>query len=475
MKILFVYTNINGFHEGLFSFGLASMVSLSKKYGYECKWITVNTKQEYQKVYNELKTYNPRIVAFTSVSSQFGCVKTLAAGIKEINPHTITVCGGVHPTIAPQCVLGTEHLDAVFIGESDFAFIEFLQKVKKNESYKDVHNLAYVEDGKLKKNSLNPLIPRLDILPFPDRSYDVFTETISKVGFIPFLFSRGCPYACSYCSNQAIAETYDLNKNNARYRSAESSICEIEEVIRQYPTSNIFIGDDIFGLDKRWRYEFCKKYNERIKIKFGCLLRPDLVNEEFMILLKEAGCYRISLGLESGNEYVRNTIMRRNMSDKTIIKAFDLAHKYGIQTNAINIIGTPGETEEAIWDTIKLNRRAKPTVTGVNIFYPYEGSVLGDHCFKNNLVDLDLFENFTNERRESVLKYPEEYKKKLIYFRENWETLIYPYNVRKRFGKLVRKTSIWKTLRNVKNLIKKELLRTKYLKPSRELQGTSSS
>ena len=109
------------------------------------------------------------------------------------------------------------------------------------------------------------------------------------------------------------------------------------------------------------RKEFCEKYKKRIKVKFCCLLRVNLVDEEFARLLKEVGCYRVSMGIESGNEYVRNTIMNRHLSDTQIIRAYGIVHRYGMQSNAINLLGVPGETEEMIWDTIRLNRRIKPS------------------------------------------------------------------------------------------------------------------
>ena len=84
----------------------------------------------------------------------------------------------------------------------------------------------------------------------------------------------------------------------------------------------------------------------------------------------------------------------------------------------------PGETEEMLWDTIKLNRKIKPTWSGCNIFYPYKGTPLGDKCFKENLVDLEKYHDFSNERRQSVLAYDQEWLDKLIYYHSNWIKLI---------------------------------------------------
>lgn len=452
MDILFIYTNINGEHEETYAFGFASIVAVTKKEGHNVKVIIVKNREDYLKVFTEISIFNPQIVAFTTVSSQFNFVIEISEGIKKVESKIITVCGGVHPTIFPTCVLDAPYLDGIFRGESEYSFVEFLHKVDKNKPFKDTDNFCYNDKGNVIINPLKPLIEDLDSLPFPDKTSYPYVETVSQYGIAPFFFSRGCPFLCSYCSNHAIAKAYNRDHNTPRYRSPESSIREIEETIRDFPMiKTIWIMDDTFGIDKQWRNEFCRKYKERVGIKFDCLLRANIVDEEFIKMLKEAGCYRISFGIESGNEYVRNTIMNRKMSNEQIITAFSLAQKYDIETNALNIIGVPGENEGQIWDTIKLNRKIHPTTSGVSIFYPYKGTILGDECFRERLVNEEQYRKFSQERCESVLNYPEDYKKKLSSYHTNWAVLVYPYNIKIRAKWLLMKNPvIWKSLRLMK-------------------------
>ncbi|MBF8274257.1 MAG: B12-binding protein [Magnetococcales bacterium] len=421
MKVLLVYTNINGFHDDNYSFGLASIASSARKAGHEVKVIIVNTVQCFQKIKDALFSFNPNVIGFSSVSSQFSFVKDFAKELKTMRPEIIVVCGGVHPTIWPECILETDALDAVFIGESELAFVEFLEKVARKEPYQLCDNVAYVKQGLLFRNKCKGLIDNLDVLPFPDREVYPYMETLEKTVYAPFHFSRGCPFPCTYCSNHAIAKANGREKSSSRFPSPEYCIREIEETINNFKMiRTIAIVDDIFGLNKRWRDNFLDLYKKKIKIPFMCLLRADIVNEKFIKDLKNAGCYRISFGIESGNEYVRNEIMKRKMGTDAIINAFDLCRKYAIETNAINIIGVPGETEEMFLDTINLNRKIRPTSTGVNIFYPYHGTILGDYCFKNDLVDLKKLEDFSNERRDTVLNYPADWCDKLLYYHREW-------------------------------------------------------
>lgn len=452
MDILFIYTNINGTHEETYAIGFASIVAVTKKEGHNVKVMIVKNREDYSRVYAEIASFNPRIVAFTAVSSQFTFVKEISEGIKKIRPDIITVCGGVHTTIFPECVLEAPGLDGIFRGESEYSFVEFLQKVDQNKPFRDTDNYCYHDKGTVIVNSLKPFIEDLDALPYPDKTSYPYIETVSQYGIAPFFFSRGCPFLCSYCCNHAIAKAYNRDRNTPRYRSAESSIREIEETRIAFPMIKaISIWDDTFGIDKKWRNEFCRKYKERVGIKFDCFLRANVIDEEFIRLLKEAGCYRISFGVESGNEYVRNTIMNRNISTEQIINAFALAQKYSLETNAINIIGVPGETEEAIWDTINLNRKIHPTSSGVNIFYPYKGTMLGDESFKKGLVNEEQYRQFSQERRESVLNYPDDYKKKLTTFYKDWPVLVYPWDMKIRAKWILMKSPfLWESLRSMK-------------------------
>ena len=139
------------------------------------------------------------------------------------------------------------------------------------------------------------------------------------------------------------------------------------------------------------------------------------------------------------------------MSNAQIVEAFRIMRGYGLETNALNIIGTPGETEKEIWDTIRLNRLVQPTSSGVNIFYPYHGTVLGDECFSKGLVNEELYQTFSLERRESVLQYSRAFRRKLSVYRQWWEFLVYANDIPRMFRLLIGR-SLLVLRKNLKNL-----------------------
>ena len=118
MKILFVYTNINGFHADSFGDGIAMIMAVSKRAGHDIRQLQIFEKSEYSKITETVKEYKPDVVGFTSVSSQFSFIAELAKLVKEVAPNTVNVCGGVHPTLYPQCISEAKGLDLIFMGDS---------------------------------------------------------------------------------------------------------------------------------------------------------------------------------------------------------------------------------------------------------------------------------------------------------------------------------------------------------------------
>jgi len=450
MKILFVYTNINGFHYDNYHFGVGSLIQTAIDKGHEVSVKILLTKDEYSEFENEIRENTPDLIGFTAVSSQFPHIKKLTKIAKNFSKDIITICGGVHPTLAPEEILNSKGLDYFIRGEGELALAEFLRRIEAGEDLFDTPNLCYEKDGKLVKNELLPLVKNLDELPIPNKTlYPYYESSILKTRVAPFFFTRGCPFTCTYCFNQYWANIYNRSRNYPRFRSAEICIQEIEQVVSTYnkEIEYLFLGDDIFGANGKWRQEFCEKYYERIfkkyNMKYMILMRVEMCTSgKLLKMLKDSGCFRIFFGVESGDEKQRADVLDRKMSDATIIKAFDMCRKMGLETLAVNIIGFPDENEEMIKRTVKLNQILKPTTSAVNVFYPYQGTELGDKCFNENLVDLKRFENFDNERRESILNFSEDHHKMIMAYYNNWEKLVQPLWAKQRYLPLLRNVLI---------------------------------
>lgn len=422
--VLFIYTNINAFHSDTYSFGIAYLSSVLKNNGFSTMLEIVKSKDDYERVLRTVLEYRPKVVGFTSVSSQFVFVFDLAKKIRDIY-ECVIVCGGVHPTIFPDCIFSAPSFDGFFIGESEFSFLDFVSKVVKKDNYKDVDNFYYLCGSKLIKNRLKPRINSLAELPFPDRDIYNYQSMIDEDnGVARIMTSRGCPFNCTYCSNHAIARAYENNKNIIRYNTVEKSMAEIEMLKSKYKFDKLWFMDDLFILNREWLDVFLHEYKKRFDIPFMCQIRPNVCTRDAIFKLKEAGCYKIFLAVESANDYIRNVVMKRNITKTQLENTFKWAKEAGIETLSVNIIGVPGETEATIMETIDFNRRMNPTIAGVNIYSPYEGTELGDYCRKEGLIrDTNLHRFF--DRRQSRLVLPTISSSKLMRLYDRFQYLVY--------------------------------------------------
>ncbi len=160
------------------------------------------------------------------------------------------------------------------------------------------------------------------------------------------------------------------------FRKIEKVIEEIKEFIGQWHPELLVFSDEVFTMKKSRLLAFCEEYGRAVGLPFHCQSRANTINEETAAALKKAGCTLISLGIESGNEFMRNSVLNRRMSDEQIRGAFRLLKKAGVPTGSFNMIGMPGETEEMLRETIRLNRKIQPTFARCTILMPLKGTAI---------------------------------------------------------------------------------------------------
>ena len=325
---------------------------------------------------------NPEIVAYSV--NIFGYKKIIEAN-KNAKKHRnfISIMGGPHPTYSPE-TFPESGMDVYCVGEGEYAFKEFLLQVEKGESFDDVANLITEN----KANPVRPLIRNLDELPFSDRDLVLSNSFLKNTPKKTFYATRGCPFKCSYCSNNYYHELYKAKGPIVRRFSVERIIQEIEDVKSKYRMDFIKFGDDLFALKvDDWLEEFTDKYSKRIRIPFNCYLRLDRINDDLLKLLKKAGCFSVHLSLDSTSEYVREEILQRNMLDTDIIKNLRKIRSYGINTWVNYMLAVPNSTLRDDLNTIKISRKARVTYPSYSTTVPMKGTKLYNYCAKRRIID----------------------------------------------------------------------------------------
>ncbi len=189
-----------------------------------------------------------------------------------------------------------------------------------------------------------------------------------------------------------------------RKRSVENVLAEIKSVTTHYPVKTLRFEDDLFGVRRNWLFEFCEKYPRRFNLPFICSLRADNIDEDVVKGLKEAGCFNVVMGVESGDDYLRNQILKKKITDEQLLSAAELFHRYNLNFCTTNILGLPGETLETALKTISFNLKLKPAFTWCSVFQPYPRTELGNLVIRDRLTKaLDVDDIEPNYHSRSLL------------------------------------------------------------------------
>ena len=329
-----------------------------------------------------------KIVMFSVHSIEYQHALRLSNDIKKLNPSIYILWGGWHVLVDPDGSINNECVDMVCVGEGEYAALDVVDNVDRLGHVSDIPNIWFKRDGEVIRNPVRPL-GDLDALPFPDR--EIFNRDCleDRNGLFHFSTMRGCPFQCSFCCNYKMLELYKAaGCNYIRTRSIDSVIEEMMYLVLKYSPREFFFTDEMFLNDYEHVREFCRKYKENhVGVPFGFMARPERVTDEILCVLKDAGCVRIHMGIESGNEELRKRYLNRHMSNDVIIRAFDLCKKHGILTASFNMIGLPFETKDTINDTFMLNKRCSPTVFQITILYPFIGTKIRELYRVNGLLD----------------------------------------------------------------------------------------
>ena len=227
MTIYLTYLLIDSLYTHGYNYGLGYIASVLKKNGFLVKYIPIWNKKDLELFYKDIRNENPSIVAFSATSSQFPFLKEISKKIKEFS-DSILVCGGAHPTLKPDSILEVPDLDAIVIGEGEYPLLELANSLKNKDDLESIKSLWFRKNGKIITNPVRPLIEDLNSLPFPDKNSLDYQKVLDRSkGVNRFIFSRGCTFKCSYCSNEALSEVYP-NKNKY-YRFIEPKIA-IEQI-----------------------------------------------------------------------------------------------------------------------------------------------------------------------------------------------------------------------------------------------------
>ena len=359
--------------------GIATLAAQLRRLGIETRLFDC-TFGSFEALRADLSAYEPQIVGISAMASLTRNTFAVAEMVRAILPDSLLVAGGPLPTVYPRRF--ATHFDVVFRGEADLSFPRFCADYfarRATTQTMGILPLAGYQGLFVPNHGLyvdNPAThhseAELVCFPAPDRSdfdHAAYQDAWLRAGgtkMTSLIATLGCPFACDFCSKPVFGDL-------VRRRDLDAVFREIDE-ITACGYESLWIADDTFTLDRRYLAEFCRRMTGR-GLSWSCLSRGDRVDEATVALMRDSGCRRVYLGLESGSQDTL-TLMNKHLSLADGVRAVELYRRLGIGVAAFFIVGYPGETAAAIDETFALSLALPLDEISFNVPYPLPGSAL---------------------------------------------------------------------------------------------------
>ncbi len=396
MRVLFILKQVDYEPQGILH-----LSSVLKEAGHEVRLCIVNQEAPIEAV----REFRPGIVGYSVTTGSQRYYLELNRRIKA-RFDVFSVFGGPHPTFFPE-MIEQQGVDGICIGEGEGAMLDLAAALHNGLLEPNIPNWWFKLNGEVVRNPVRPYIEDLDTLPFPDRDLVYEQHRPTRNSKIKHFFSgRGCPYDCTYCFNHALFDIYKGLGRRVRKRSVDVVLEEIDHVRERYPLAFVVFLDDTFTIRGDWMAEFADKYPRRVGLPFFCNVRANLVSEELVEGLRQAGCVSVGMGIEAGNDRIRNEILQRNMSKEQIVSACELLRGAGINAMSTNMVGLPTGRLADDLETLNLNIKCRPAFANAFIFQPYPRTQLGELARREGLLEGTFDDISSSAWDSSVLRFP---------------------------------------------------------------------
>ena len=331
-----------------------------------------------EEMLSRLKAYKPDVVGLTAMTNEINKAGQIGSRLKnELNVPIII--GGCHVTALPERTLREfPAFDYGVYGEGEKTTVELLEHLQDGKpDLRSIKGLAFRDDDSVVVNEPRPFLTseELDALPYPafDGYYGNDARALAAKGTCYVMFSsRGCPYNCAFCMQ--------VLGRKVRRRSPENILGEMEYVIERWGVRSFDFADEIFLFDRPETRTLLQMFIDTglsDRIKWSGLTRANLVNPDIIALAKKAGCCRLEMGVESGDDEILKAIDKKITVDQ-VRNAVRIIKKAGIPLATYFILGHPNETRETVQKTVNLAAELNTDLIAVGIMVPYPGTKIFD-------------------------------------------------------------------------------------------------
>lgn len=300
--------------------------------------------------------YKPDLIAISSNTMYMKYVEAIAKEVKSQYKLPV-ILGGHHASIYPEETIKIPECDILCRGDAEDTLIHILDNLSQQKSLEGLRGVWAKQGRRVIKNNGASFRQDLDDLPLLD--WDLW-EDLDKyfyyLGMLYMIGSRGCPYRCTYCDAHGISDA--VGGKYFRMMEPVKYAREIAYQWRKYKHRNLRLAqlfDPVFTINEEWLKTFCDAYRSEgvhNEFRYSIFARIDNLNERKIKMLGSSGCAILRVGVEAGDQYIRNKIYDKSTSDDQIREIFRLAKANGIKFTSFYILGGPAETRQTVQKTI---------------------------------------------------------------------------------------------------------------------------
>lgn len=332
--------------------GLCYLAAVLEKEKHEVKIIDAAVEGlSIESIIKRITNFYPEAIGFTTLTVSIYSCYELAKEVRKRFPEIKIVIGGPHITSNPDDLLLYPEVDMAVLGEGEVTFKELVETIGKRENIDKVKGLAYNIKGKLFFTASRGFISNLDTLPFPARHlvpmhlYRPQPNDQKRLPKLSIISSRGCPYSCIFCDKNVFKNVY-------RSFSPEYIVNEVSHLVREFKARDIAFVDSTFTPNKNRVYEIIKEMKKsNLNVTWTCSVRADVLDRELLKEMKDAGCWRVRLGIESGNDEVLKFI-KKGITKHQVRRVANWAYELDLEPKAFFMIGHLIDTKKTIEETI---------------------------------------------------------------------------------------------------------------------------
>jgi anaerobic magnesium-protoporphyrin IX monomethyl ester cyclase len=397
MKIGLIFPNKDRRYKTV-HIGLASLAAYARVKHPDLEFRVLDTRVATKRETRLFLEQRFDLIGMTVFSPVYFEVVNLFNRIKKNDPDVPIVLGGPYVTTIREEIFDETPADFAVCGEGEITFTELISHLKGEKELKDINGLMYHNGaGNVHINPPRERIRDLDSLPVP--AYDIFP--MDRYPLHRMVTSRGCIFSCAWCNSSSIWG------RNYQEMTAGRIVTEVEHLLRNYGKKIFVFGDNTFNADLNRVEAFCDLLTEKkLDILWSVSLRADILTPGIALKMKGAGCYNVSIGIESANNGILAKMGKGTTIEK-VTEGIQMLKDAGIEIMSQYVIGSPDETLENVKESIAFAKKSGCDYTNFYTVLPFKGTRQWDYVHEHGTLMTEKIHDFHSINPRVVFETPE--------------------------------------------------------------------